>query len=218
MAEQITIPISTFDISIAYTRPVLSLWLDRAVVVQKMFDVFEQWDLSTDDVEAVTTGKPSEQGVKFRLPSQKITFFFGPAGCKFTKEAATWEAADETLHILNAALEVLVGVGGVQLGKRATSLALHLQPKNVSFKELLRPFLAPTIAALETSLSEAMAYVIRWKGRRLTLDGSAAIANGVFVHMERDFDATVSFDDIKATIYNDEAAIFKLLDVEEADA
>ena len=36
--------------------------------------------------------------------------------------------------------------------------------------------------------------------------------------MERDFDATVSLDDIKATIYNDEVAIFSLLDVEEVDA
>ena len=45
-----------------------------------MFDLFEQWNLSTDDVEAVTTGKPSEQGVKFKLPSQKMTFFSGRRG------------------------------------------------------------------------------------------------------------------------------------------
>jgi len=85
MAEQITIPISVFDLSIAYVRPVLNLWLDRAAIVQRMFDVLQPWSLNIDDVESITTGKPSEQGVKFKLPGQKITFFFGPAGCKFTK-------------------------------------------------------------------------------------------------------------------------------------
>lgn len=218
MSEQITIPISTFDVSIAYVRPVLNLWLDRAIVVQKMFDIFEEWELNADDVEPITGGKPSEQGVKFKLPKQKVSFFFGPASCKFTKEAATWDGADEMLRILGAALEVLVTIGGVKLGKRSTSLALHLQPKNLPFKELLWPFLSPMIAKLENSQAEAMAYVVRWKGRRITIDGSAAFANGVFLHLERDFDADISFDEIKTTIYNDEVAMFKLLKIEEVES
>jgi hypothetical protein len=214
MPEQITIPISNFELGITYIRPVLNLWLDRAAIVQKMFDVLEPWNLNVDDVEAVTTGKPSEQGVSFKLPRHKITFFFGPAGCKFTKEAANWVEADEMLRILATALDVLVQ-GGVALGKRKTSLALHLQPLKVPFRELLRPFLAPPIAQLEGSPAELMAYVVRWSGRRITLDGSAALANGVFLNLERDFDATVSFEDIKATIINDEVTMLKLLNVEE---
>jgi hypothetical protein len=215
MAEPVSIPISNFEISITYVRPVLNLWLDRAAIVQKMFDVFEPWHLNLDDVEGITTGKPSEQGVKFKLPVQKITFFFGPGGCKFTKESATWTEADETFRVLAAALEVLIRQGGVELGSKATSLALHLQPRAVSFKELLRPFLAPAIAQLENSPAEALAYVVRWAGRRITLDGSAALANGVFIHLERDFDATASFDDVKATVLNDEVTIFRLLNVEQ---
>ena len=218
MPEQITIPISTFEIGSAFTRPVLNLWLDRAVIVQKMFDAFQPWNLNVDDVEGITTGKPSEQGVKFRLPVEKIAFFFGPAGCKFTKEAATWADADGTLRILAAALDVLNHHGGVELAKRSTSLYLHLQPKIVSYKELLRPFLAPAIAHLETSDVESMAYVVRWKGRRITLDGSAALANGVFAQLEREFEPTVSLEDIKAIIFNDELNLFKLLNVEEVES
>ena len=218
MAEQITIPISTFEVGIVYTRPVLNLWLDRAAIVQKMFDTFQPWNVNIDDVEGITTGKPSEQGVKFRLPLQKITFFFGPAACKFTKEAATWADAEEMLRILTAALDVLVHQGGVELGKRSTSLALHLQPKNVPFRELLWPFLVPAIAQLENSKAEAMAYVVRWKGRRITLDGSAALANAVFANLERDFEPTVSLDDIEAAVFNDEVNLLKLLDVEEVES
>lgn len=217
MAEQITIPISTFEIGIVYTRPIFNLWLDRAAIVQKMFDTLQPWNMNIDDVEGITTGKLSEQGVKFRLPFQKITFFFGPAACKFTKDAATWADADDTLRILAASLDVLVQQGGVELGKRSTSLALHLQPKSVPFRELLRPFLVPAIAQLENSKAEAMAYVVRWKGRRITLDGSAAVANGVFANLERDFEPTVSLDDVKAVIFNDEVNLLKLLNVEEVE-
>ncbi len=188
--------------------------MDRATIIQKLFDAFQAWHQTLDDVEGVTTGKLSEQGVKFKLPLQGITFFFGPAGCKFTKEGATWEGADETLRVLETALDVLSG-HGVELGKRSTSLALHLQPKTTPFRELLRPFLAPTIVQLEASPAEAMAYVIRWKERRITLDGSAALANAVFLHLERDFEPTVSFEDMKKTIFNDELTMFKLLNVEE---
>jgi len=217
MAEKIIIPISTFEIGIVYTRPVLNLWLYRAAIVQKMFDTLQPWNMNIDDVEAITTGKLSEQGVKFRLPSQKITFFFGPAACRFTKDAATWADADDTLRILAATLDVLVHQGGVELGKRSTSLALHLQPKNVPFRELLWPFLVPAIAELENSKAEAMAYVVRWKGRRITLDGSAAVANGVYANLERDFEPTVSLDDVKAAIFNDEVNLLKLLNVEEVE-
>ena len=215
MAEHITIPIATFEINITYTRPVINLWLDRGAVVQKMFDVFQPWNLSIDDVEGITTGRPSEQGVKVKLPSLRITFFFGPASCKFTKEAATWPEADETFAILNAALGILVSPGGVELGKRSTSLALHLQPKNVPFQDLLSPFLAPAIAGIEGSRAEAMAYIVRWKGRRITLDGSAAVANGVYAHLERDFEPAISLEEMRAAIVNDEATLFKLLNVVE---
>lgn len=215
MAEPITIPISTFELNIAYEQPALNLWLDRAVIVQKMFDAFLHWNLNIDDTEGITSGKPSEQGFRFRLPAKGISFFFGPAGCRFTKEGATWAEADDTLHVLMVALEVLVAVAKVKLGKRATSLSLHLQPKTLPFRDLLRPFLAHSLAQLEQAEVEAMAYVVRWRGRRITLDGSAAIANGVFLHLERDFEPAVSFQDMKATLLNDEATMLKLLNVEE---
>lgn len=218
MAEPITIPISVFELSIQYSRPSLTIWLDRAVIVQKMFDAFAPWNVNVDDMEGINVGKPSEQGFKFKIPAKQITFFFGPAGCKFTKEAATWAEADDTLRVLSVGLDVLVKAVGVELGNRATSLALHLQPKGLSYRDLLRPFLPQSLGQLEKADVTAMAYVVRWIGRRVTLDGSAAIANGVFVHLERDFEPSVSFEEMKARIFNDEVAVLKLLNVEEVTA
>lgn len=60
-----------------------------------------------------------------------------------------------------------------------------------------------------------MAIVARWGTRRLTLDGSASIANAVFIQSERDFDGKASWDDIKRSVLDDELQLFKLLSVEE---
>jgi hypothetical protein len=50
------------------------------------------------------------------------------------------------------------------------------------------------------------------------LDGSAAIANGIFVQTEREFDTHTTYQDMKQTIQNDEAELFNLLGVEEIDS
>ena len=83
------------------------------------------------------------------------------------------------------------------------------------FNEILRPFLVPKITGLENEPTEAMAIVARWKNRRITLDGSAAIANAIFVQLEREFNAEASYDDIKTQLLADEIELFKLLGIEE---
>lgn len=118
MPELVTIPISVFELSIAYVRPDVKLWVDRAAIVQGIFDALSPWQLNLDDIEAIGTGKPSEQGVKFKLPTQRVSFFFGPAGCKFTKEAAMWSEVDEMITILDSALKVLTDISGVTLARR----------------------------------------------------------------------------------------------------
>ena len=215
MPELVSIPISYFEIAITYLRPEIKLWLDRAEIVQAMYETFAPWEGKIDDIEPQTTGKPSEQGVKFNLPNKKISFFFGAASCKFSKDAATWATAGETITILDSALSTLTRITNVKLGKQATSLALHLQPKTLSNKDLIRPFLDERLAMLENTPVTAMAHIARWGNRRVTIDGSAALANAVFLHLERDFEAPINYQTIRDQILADELAVFKMLDVEE---
>ena len=60
-----------------------------------------------------------------------------------------------------------------------------------------------------------MAMVLRWAKFRVTIDGSAALANGIFVQMEREFDGQATLEDIKMAIHKDEQDIFKILAVKE---
>ena len=134
------------------------------------------------------------------------------------KDAANWPEADETLRLLQTALTTLAQTSGLAFGKRVSTLSLHLQPKTVSFKDILRNFISPELLKLDSSPTDAMATVIRWPKHRITLDGSSALANGIFLQIEREFDPAVGFDDMKNTIFQDEAGLLRLLGLEEVEA
>jgi hypothetical protein len=59
-------------------------------------------------VDVITTGKISEQGMVIKLPLKRVSFFIGPASCRFTREAVEWQTAGETIAILDAAVSALI--------------------------------------------------------------------------------------------------------------
>jgi len=218
MSADVTIPISTLEVTFNYTKPSVKLMADRVVPVQALLEAFAPWHPALDDMEIIAKGKLTEQGVKFRIESQKASFFIGIASCKFVKDAANWPEADEILHLLQAALTALAAASDVEFGTRSSILSLHLQLKTVPFKDILRNFISPELLKLDTAPTTAMATVVRWPTYRVTLDGSAAIANGIFLQMEREFDADASFDEMKKTVHDDEVTLFRLLGVNEVEA
>jgi hypothetical protein len=215
MAELITIPIAVFDVSVEYVRPNMKLLMDRAAVVSEMFERYRPWNVKIDDVEVITEGKPSEQGIKFKLPANRTSFFFGAALCKLTRDDADWESAEETIKILDIGLRTLVEVAGVEVGCFKTAIALHLQPKTMPFMELLKPFASAPIAALDGSPLKAFATVLRWEKRRITIDGSSQIANGVFLRFERELPGSATFEEIAKQLKLDEDELFEMLGVQE---
>jgi hypothetical protein len=215
MPQLVTIPISNFAVAIRYVRPVFQLWIDRAAVIQGIFDGLEPWKPSIDDMEVRADGKPSEQGITLKLPLKRITFFFGPASCKFSRDDADWGAAEETITILDAVLSALTIFGHVTLGNKSTAISLHIQPRTIPFMDILNPFVPCGLAAIESQPIRTMATVAKWENRKVTIDGSGALANGVFLRMERDFDASVSYDQMAQQLREDEAQLFSILGVEE---
>lgn len=215
MPEKVTIPISIFQFDADFVRPVVSIWMERAHLVQAIFDTLLPWNLDLDNVEPITTGKASEQGIKIKLPEKRVTLFFGPASCRFNKENADWATADEVIGILRAFLTTLLTVTGAELANQKTSIAVHLQPRNQPFVELLKPFLSADMQKLSQDPVTTGACVVRWKSRKVTVDGSAVIANALFVKLDRDFGPAVSFEEMAIQLKSDEDAVFQMLGVEE---
>src|SRR5437867_3202350 len=128
MPEPVKIPLAVVEFAADFERPVFKLWVDRAEVIQAIFDALTPWGPRIDDMEAVNTGKTSEQGWTMKLPFKGVSFFFGPASCKFIRDNVYWQAAEETLAILDAVVSALTRSGGVVLGPKNVVLAMHLQP------------------------------------------------------------------------------------------
>jgi hypothetical protein len=215
MPEKVAIPISIFDYSSDFVRPVLSIWLDRAELVQNMFDALAKWGLDVDNVEGITTGKPSEQGIKIRLPEKHLSLFFGPAGCKLSRDAVDWSVAQETSEVLQTFLTTLQTCKGVQMLNHKTALIMHLQPTTRKFIDLLKPFLPQQLQSFREGEITSGASVVKWKDGRITLDGSAVVANAVFLKYEQEFDSSVSFETIALALHTAEEELFQVLDIEE---
>jgi hypothetical protein len=215
MPELMTIPISVFEYSADFGVPVFQIWMDRAKVVQALFEALQPWKLQVDNVESITTGKPSEQGINFKLPEQKAAFFISPAGCKFTKDAVDWFTAEETIRLLDTARSALLKSSGAVVAIQRTTLAMHLQLKTKPFLEILKPFIAPSLTEIHEEKVITAAIIVKWEKSKLIMDGSGSLANGIFLRFEREYPADMSFEDIEKEIKKDEGGIFKLLDVEE---
>lgn len=216
MAEPVTIPVSVFELKFIYEHPELRLWSDRGTVVQAIFDALGPWNPSVDDIEPRTTGKVSENGVIFKLPLKRVSFFFGPASCTFTQDSVDWNSAAETTAIAAAILSALERAGGVRLGPRNAAIALHIQPRTLRFVDILSPFLVPQMAALESQPVTTMAAIAKWGDKRkVTLDGSGVIANAVYLRFERQFESEASFEEVARQLKADEEELFRLLGVEE---
>jgi hypothetical protein len=215
--QVVTIPISFIELVVAYSRPDIRPFSDRAGMVQSIFDALSPWSPRLDDIEPLTTGKLSEQGFNFKLPLKQISFFFGPASCRFTRDNVDWSMAEETLAILNAGLSAFVEVSHVSFGTKTTAVVMHIQPTVGNFIDLLAPFLSPQLVSVEQEPVRTMAVVVKWSKRKVTLDGSGVLANGVFLKLEREFEGTVSFEDIAQQLRSDEEQLFAVLGVQEAE-
>ncbi|MGB7169901.1 MAG: hypothetical protein WBD32_12915, partial [Acidobacteriaceae bacterium] len=215
MPEKVTIPISYFQYDADYVRPLVSIWMDRANLVQAIFDALLPWQLEIDNVEPITTGKASEQGIKIKLPQKRVTLFFGPAACRFSRDNADWATAGEVIEILRTFLTTLTNASGAELANQKTLIALHLQPRSTTFVKLLKPFLSPEVQGLSQDEVTSGACVVKWKNRRVTVDGSAAIANALYLKLDREFEPTVSFEDMAIQLKSDEDSALQLLGVEE---
>ena len=215
MAQPITIPLSFVELVVRYEHPDVRAFNDRAAILQTIFDALLPWSPKLDDVEPVTTGKISDQGLIFRLPLKQISIFFGPVFCRFSRDNIDWSEAEETIKIFEAALSALIQLTGLTPGGKHATVGVHLQPTAGTFMDILGPFMPPQITAIEKDSPHTMASIVKWNNRVVTLDGSGSLANAAFLKFEREFEAGATFIDVASQILQDEKQLFAILSVEE---
>jgi len=209
------VPISVFEYTGEFERPVFEAIADRAPILQAVFDSLAEWKVSVEDVETITSGKLSERGMSLKLQGGHTVFQWTAASIKFTWSDSNWEAAEEAIRLLQTAHVAFVAATGAVISLQKTAVILHIQFKTKKFGDVLAPFIHPALQALDVEKVKTGAAIIKWDHRRVVLDGSGSIANGLFLRFERDFDGQQSFDDIAKQIHADETALFQMLDIVE---
>ncbi len=215
MPEIVTTPISYFEVEMEYAEPDLKMWLDRANIVRAVYSSLKPWGVTVDDVEIIQTGKPSEQGIKFKIPKKLSSFFFGPSYCKFTRDNTDWSIAEETIQMITAATDALLTETGATVVKRKTAIVLHAQPKTLPFIQIIGPLIPKQLADLEPGPVKTMATIVVWENRKMTIDGSGSLANGIFLRFEREFDGSIAYEELAHQLKTDEDQIFALLGIME---
>jgi hypothetical protein len=201
-----------------YERPNIKAFDDRAGILQTVFEALSPWSPKLDDVEPLTSGKLSEHGLMFKLPLKQSSLFFGPVFCRFSRDNVDWGEAEETIKIFDAALGAFIKLTGLAPGAKTAAVALHLQPRSGTFMDILSPFAPPQITGIERESPKTMASVVRWDKRKVTIDGSGAVANAAFLKFEREFNAAASFPEIADQILADQKQLFTILGIEEIPA
>ena len=214
MSEIVSTPISVFDMEIEYEKPEFKVAVERAAVVQMIWDALRPWNITIDDLEIVTTGKLSEQGIRFRLPQKSSMFFLGAASCRFVRENMGWNIGEETITIIEAALKALLSSSSIKFSKYKTTVVIHAQPKKLPFVKILAPLVPPQMLGLDNKDLKTAAIVVKWEDRKVTIDGSGSLANGLFIRYERDFPADTSYQQIADRLLIDEEQIFAMLGIE----
>jgi hypothetical protein len=160
MPELVTIPVSFIELVLDYQRQDLKLWVERAHIIQTIFDALQPWNPHIDDLEPISTGKLSEQGFTLKLPLKRVSFFFGPASCRFTRDAADWDMVQESITMIDTAISAFIHFSGMVIAAQRVAVGLHLQPKTAPFMQILSPFLPPQLVSLEKNRSR------RWRWSR----------------------------------------------------
>jgi len=216
MSASITIPISTFEMIFNYEKPSFALMFDRSKVLEELFTAFAPWSPNLDEVEFLNDGKHSDRGIRIKLPSKSVQFFYGPTACRFARDAASWADYNDIEQIMSAAITTFRRVTGTSFATQTSMVSIHIVPAEVPFRDILRTALIPeTFVALDATPTTVMAMVVRWAKHRVTLDASAALANGIFIQMEREHEGQATFEEIRQLIVKDQQDIFTILNVKE---
>ena len=197
MPERIVIPSSFAEYEANFRRPVLAmLALDRVTVVQRIFDSWEPWKLTLNNVEVKSDGNLAEQAITFKLSEKGIALILTAVGFRFTKENATWSAAEETQAILHAAKTAVMDATNMELTSQAFTIALHFQPTTKRNTLVLAPLFTDHLSQVFASEPTVYATSVRWKDRLVSIDGSAVYANGIFLRLSHTFDGFASLEQI----------------------
>jgi hypothetical protein len=186
--HDLTVVRNQIDYIGAFQRPLLSLWGDGKVILEQLYNSFEEFGVGLKDIRGESAGEdPSAQAVKVFVGSQ-TTYKF-----KFEQvEASAFDLGDADLERLPKLLEA--GTGWIRTVSGEPCFRSHLVTYSAhctltdctseTFLTKLNTLRLPGIGVDRGSGTIFHADVEDWNGRlRIMIDHSLLLPGGIFLEL-----------------------------------
>ena len=205
-------PLSFFEHRAIYREPMLQVPNLYSNVSQAVFKAFHEWNVQLEHVSykqnPVNLGEIS---VTFALLAGRIDFTVGLGASHLLVRDPNWSEVDLVTRIAKAGIRAAVDSAGVTVTQQRSTIAMHLKPVSGQIKEFVTGLMRPTEGLLTGEDVLGYGFSLYKQDSSWVVDTSAVYPEALFVRIQRLSGAGASFEQIAATLREDETSLFGLL-------
>jgi hypothetical protein len=131
-----------------------------------------------------------------------------------TAENLDWSEAERFISAMDIAIYAIFETAQVHLKSQQLSVALHVQLKDKTRKEITLPLLSSAGSRIFDGNIDCAGLILHVLKGHILIDASAALANGLFIKLYREHSPQMKLKEIADMLRNDEERVFDVLGLE----
>jgi hypothetical protein len=201
-----------FEYRANFTEPITPFWYSRqqGEIINAIHKALAPWQLGFENISWNQAAKNlGEAHISFTLPSLFSTILVGVAGVNISTLNPDWSRAQTFVAVFQTGMDALTASVGQGFEGQQLTLGFHVKPGEKPFRETMSQFV--NAKALESEQAAFYGVSVYYADHSFVMDGSLAFPGGIFVKFIRNFAGEKRFDEMTATLREDEEFVLGLL-------
>ncbi len=216
---RVKIPFSQLEYTATFQSPMLQLVGRLHDAVVPFVQALEPWKFAFDETEfQLSSPKPRDHVITFQrpttLPPPQMRVALRWSTLTVSVDQPDWTEAASIAKLCTIAQQTATRVGGAQLKSQEVSLAMHVQSETTPRSEITEVLLTPSARELLDGNLLGQGLIVHRENGMILIDNSAVFANGLFIRIQRKFDASVTLDRAGEVLLQDEEKLWNILGLE----
>lgn len=211
---QIEIPYGIIEYTATFTRPIVQSFAPPTSMIVSVLDALKPYGYTADGVEVRSREKLTECVVEFRRTPPGAFLRVGPDKLIITAENLDWGDKEKFIAGMYAGIQAVLQVSAAEIASQQMILAMHVQLKNKTRKEVTAPLLSSVGYSLLSGESISQGVILIQENASLLIDASNTYANGLFMRLIRKHSTEQTLEQIAAALYDDEKRVLDGLKLE----
>lgn len=215
MPEELTIADiqqSFLEYRAAYKDPIAPLWFGKqqGEIINALLKALSPWQVNLENITWNQAAKNlAEAQLTFAVPSLFSSLNVGVGGLTITVLYPDWSRAPIFASLFQAGVDALKRSIGQELQAQQVTVGFHVKPGAKPFRDTMSQFVnAKALGSEDASFFGVSVYSGDYS---FVIDGSVSFPGGVFIKLIRNFAAEKRFEEMAATLYNDEETVLHRL-------